>query len=415
MRVLVVGTGGREAAIGWKLKQDPKVKKIFFARGNASTEEYGENIYEDSIPELVEFATREKVDLTIVGPEAPLVDGIVDEFKAAGLKIFGPNAKAASLEGSKAFSKRFMQDHGIKTAKAQVFEVYQDALDYVKDHKFPLVIKASGLAGGKGVVICETLEEADAVIHDFMIRRIHGDAGIKLVIEEFLQGFEASIICFSNGEELFPCIPVKDYKKVGEGDEGMNTGGMGTVAPSPEFNGMHYADFERNIMLPTLKGLKQENLSFKGFIFFGLMVTAEGSYLLEYNMRLGDPETQVILPLMENSLVDVINDCMEGKPVELKFADKKAVCVVMVSGGYPRNIETGLEIKGTDKVDTLCLLAGARKGGNSYYTTGGRVVNVVGFGETYDDARKQAYDNIKKVSFDYGFYRHDIGLFEQKK
>ncbi|MCT3775413.1 phosphoribosylamine--glycine ligase [Elizabethkingia anophelis] len=415
MRVLVVGTGGREAAIGWKLKQDPKVKKIFFARGNASTEEYGENIYEDSIPELVEFATREKVDLTIVGPEAPLVDGIVDEFKAAGLKIFGPNAKAASLEGSKAFSKRFMQDHGIKTAKAQVFEVYQDALDYVKDHKFPLVIKASGLAGGKGVVICETLEEADAIIHDFMIRRIHGDAGIKLVIEEFLQGFEASIICFSNGEELFPCIPVKDYKKVGEGDEGMNTGGMGTVAPSPEFNGMHYADFERNIMLPTLKGLKQENLSFKGFIFFGLMVTAEGSYLLEYNMRLGDPETQVILPLMENSLVDVINDCMEGKPVELKFADKKAVCVVMVSGGYPRNIETGLEIKGTDKVDTLCLLAGARKGGNSYYTTGGRVVNVVGFGETYDDARKQAYDNIKKVSFDYGFYRHDIGLFEQKK
>ncbi|MDV3756619.1 phosphoribosylamine--glycine ligase [Elizabethkingia anophelis] len=415
MRVLVVGTGGREAAIGWKLKQDPKVKKIFFARGNASTEEYGENIYEDSIPELVEFATREKVDLTIVGPEAPLVDGIVDEFKAAGLKIFGPNAKAASLEGSKAFSKRFMQDHGIKTAKAQVFEVYQDALDYVKDHKFPLVIKASGLAGGKGVVICETLEEADAVIHDFMIRRIHGDAGIKLVIEEFLQGFEASIICFSNGEELFPCIPVKDYKKVGEGDEGMNTGGMGTVAPSPEFNGMHYADFERNIMLPTLKGLKQENLSFKGFIFFGLMVTAEGSYLLEYNMRLGDPETQVILPLMENSLVDVIHDCMEGKPVELKFADKKAVCVVMVSGGYPRNIETGLEIKGTDKVDTLCLLAGARKGGNSYYTTGGRVVNVVGFGETYDDARKQAYDNIKKVSFDYGFYRHDIGLFEQKK
>ncbi|WP_407493486.1 phosphoribosylamine--glycine ligase [Elizabethkingia anophelis] len=415
MRVLVVGTGGREAAIGWKLKQDPKVKKIFFARGNASTEEYGENIYEDSIPELVEFATREKVDLTIVGPEAPLVDGIVDEFKAAGLKIFGPNAKAASLEGSKAFSKRFMQDHGIKTAKAQVFEVYQDALDYVKDHKFPLVIKASGLAGGKGVVICETLEEADAVIHDFMIRRIHGDAGIKLVIEEFVQGFEASIICFSNGEELFPCIPVKDYKKVGEGDEGMNTGGMGTVAPSPEFNGMHYADFERNIMLPTLKGLKQENLSFKGFIFFGLMVTAEGSYLLEYNMRLGDPETQVILPLMENSLVDVINDCMEGKPVELKFADKKAVCVVMVSGGYPRNIETGLEIKGTDKVDTLCLLAGARKGGNSYYTTGGRVVNVVGFGETYDDARKQAYDNIKKVSFDYGFYRHDIGLFEQKK
>ena len=414
MRVLVVGHGGRESAIGWKLKQDPRVTKLFFAKGNASTEEYGENIYEETIPELIEFATREKIDLTIVGPEAPLVDGIVDDFKAAGLKIFGANAKAASLEGSKAFSKRFMQENGIKTAKAKVFDVYQEAIDYVKEHAYPLVIKASGLAGGKGVVICDNLEEAEAVIHDFMIRRIYGDSGIKLVIEEYLQGFEASIICFSNGEELFPCVPVKDYKKVGEGDVGMNTGGMGTVAPSPEFNGMHYADFERNIMLPTVKALKKENLSFKGFIFFGLMVTAEGSYLLEYNMRLGDPETQVILPLLENSLVDVIQQCMDGKPVELKFADKKAVCVVMVSGGYPRNIEEGLEVRGTDKVDTLYFLAGARKAGNKILTTGGRVLNVVGVGDSYEAARTIAYDNIKKVSFDYGFYRHDIGQTEVK-
>ncbi|NAW51557.1 phosphoribosylamine--glycine ligase [Elizabethkingia argentiflava] len=415
MRVLVVGTGGREATIGWKLKNDPKVKKIFFAKGNASTQEYGENIYEDSIPELVEFAIREKIDLTIVGPEAPLVEGIVDKFKAEGLKIFGPNSKAASLEGSKAFSKKFMQTYGIKTAQAQVFEVYQEALDYVKNHNFPLVIKASGLAGGKGVVICENLEEADAVVHDFMIRKIHGDAGIKIIIEDFLQGFEASIICFSNGETLFPCIPVKDYKKVGEKDQGMNTGGMGSVAPSPEFNGMHYADFEKNIMLPTIEGLKKENLDFKGFIYFGLMVTPEGCHLLEYNMRLGDPETQALLPLLENSLVDVINDCMEGKPVELKFADQKAVCVVMVSGGYPGNIETGLKIKGLNNVEALCLMAGARKGGDNYYTTGGRVLNVVGFGDSYEAARKQVYDNIKKISFDYGFYRHDIGLFEQKK
>ncbi|QCX54251.1 phosphoribosylamine--glycine ligase [Elizabethkingia sp. JS20170427COW] len=409
MRVLVVGNGGREAAIGWKLKQDPRVTKIFFSKGNASTEEYGENIFEESIPELVEFATREHIDLTIVGPEAPLVEGIVDEFKVAGLNIFGPGARAASLEGSKAFSKRFMLENGIKTAKAKVFEVYQDAIDYVKEHSFPLVVKASGLAGGKGVVICEDLEQAEATIHDFMIRRIYGDSGIQVVIEEYLQGFEASIICFSNGEELFPCIPVKDYKKVGEGDTGLNTGGMGTVAPSPEFNGMHYADFERNIMFPTVKALKKEGLGFKGFIFFGLMVTNQGCYLLEYNMRLGDPETQVLLPLMENKLIDVINDCLGGKAPELKFKEQKAVCVVMVSGGYPRNIEKGIEIAGVEKLDTLCLLAGARKSGGKYLTTGGRVVNVIGTGDSYEDARKVAYDNIKKISFDYGFYRHDIG------
>jgi len=408
MRILVVGNGGRAAAIGWKLRQDSRVSKIFFAKGNASTEEYGENIFEETIPELLQFAKKEKIDLTIVGPEAPLVEGIVDEFKAAGLKIFGPNAKAASLEGSKAFAKRFMQENRIKTAKAKVFTQYDEAIDYVRNHNYPLVVKASGLAGGKGVVICEDVEEAEATVHDFMIRRIYGDAGIKIVVEEHLYGFEASIICFSNGSELFPCIPVKDYKKVNDGDKGPNTGGMGTVAPSPEFTSKHYEDFEKSIMLPTVEALKKEGLNFKGFIFFGLMVTADGCYLLEYNMRLGDPETQVLMPLLENNLVDAINTCLEGKTLELKFSNQKAVCVVMVSGGYPRNIETGITIKGLEKIDCLYFLPGARKVGDIYLTSSGRVLNVVGVGDTYEEARGEAYENIQHVIFDYGTYRHDI-------
>lgn len=412
MRILVVGSGGRAAAIGWKLRQDSRVTKIFFAKGNASTEEYGENIFEETISELLQFAKKEKIDLTIVGPEAPLVDGIVDEFRAAGLDIFGPNAKAASLEGSKAFAKKFMQNHRIKTAKAKVFTMYDEAMEYVRNHNYPLVIKASGLAGGKGVVICEEVEEAEATIHDFMIRRVYGDAGIKIVVEEHLFGFEASIICFSNGEDLFPCIPVKDYKKINDGDKGPNTGGMGTVAPSPEFTQEHFEDFRKHIMQPTVDALKTEGLSFKGFIFFGLMVTADGCYLLEYNMRLGDPETQVLMPLIKNNLVDAIQTCLDGKTLDLQFSDQKAVCVVMVSGGYPRNIETGIEIKGLDKVDSLCFLPGARKVGTKYLTSGGRVVNVVGVGDTYEEARNEAYDNIHHVFFDYGTYRHDICKIE---
>jgi phosphoribosylamine---glycine ligase len=249
MKILIIGNGGREAAIGWKLKQDNPNIQLYFSQGNASTETLGKNILQSTIPELVDFAHKEGIDLSIVGPEAPLVEGIVDVFKDKGLKVFGPTRKAATLEGSKAFSKKFMQDYKIKTAKAVVFDSYEAAESYVAQQAFPIVIKASGLAGGKGVVICQDLEEANAVLESFMIRRIHGDAGIQVVIEEFLVGFEASIIAFSNGTDIFPCIAVKDYKKVGKGDTGLNTGGMGTVAPSPEFNDMHLADFEKKLLL----------------------------------------------------------------------------------------------------------------------------------------------------------------------
>ena len=412
MKILIVGNGGRESAIAVKLKDDKRIAKMYFAKGNATTATLGQNIYEDSVEGLREFALKERIDLTIVGPEAPLVEGIVDDFKAHGLKIFGPRKKTAELEGSKAFSKKFMQTHNIKTAQAVVFDAYQDAIDYVRKQTFPIVIKASGLAGGKGVVIAEDLAEAESTIHQFMIDRIYGDAGIQLVIEEYLKGFEASIIAFSNGDKLFPCIPVKDYKKAGNGDVGPNTGGMGSVAPSPEFTAEHYQDFEKNILNPTLVGLHSQNIRFKGFIFFGLMVTKNGTYLLEYNMRLGDPETQVILPLMENELYDVIMDCLEGREINLKFKDEKAVCLVLCSGGYPRNIETGFEIKNIDKVkNSQVLFAGAKRAGNKVITTGGRVLSLVATGNSYDEARKKVYEDAKPIQYDYEYYRDDIGKF----
>lgn len=412
MKILIVGNGGRESAIAVKLKDDKRIAKMYFAKGNATTATLGQNIYEDSVEGLREFALKERIDLTIVGPEAPLVEGIVDDFKAHGLKIFGPRKKTAELEGSKAFSKKFMQTHNIKTAQAVVFDAYQDAIDYVRNQTFPIVIKASGLAGGKGVVIAEDLAEAESTIHQFMIGRIFGDAGIQLVIEEYLKGFEASIIAFSNGDKLYPCIPVKDYKKAGNGDVGPNTGGMGSVAPSPEFTAEHYQDFEKNILTPTLEGLHSQNIRFKGFIFFGLMVTKNGTYLLEYNMRLGDPETQVILPLMENELYDVIMDCLEGREIDLKFKNEKAVCLVLCSGGYPRNIETGFEIKNIDKVkNSQVLFAGAKRAGNKVITTGGRVLSLVATGNSYDEARKKVYEDAKPIQYDYEYYRDDIGKF----
>ncbi|QIY82793.1 phosphoribosylamine--glycine ligase [Epilithonimonas bovis DSM 19482] len=412
MRLLIVGNGGRASALAIKLSEDSRVTKMFFAPGNATTQKLGENISETDIVALKEFALKNKVDLTIVGPEATLVDGIVDEFKKVDLKVFGPSKKAASLEGSKAFSKKFMLDNNIKTAKAIVFDSYAEAKDHLQHHNYPVVIKASGLAGGKGVVIAENLEEAESTIHDFMIRRIYGDAGIKVVIEEFLHGFEASIIAFSNGEKLFPCIPVKDYKKAGNGDKGPNTGGMGSAAPSPEFSDENYKDFVQNIMNPTVEGLKKEALNFKGFIFFGLMVTKNGTYLLEYNMRLGDPETQVLLPLLENNLLDLIDDCLNGRELELKFKNKKAVCLVVCSGGYPKNFETGFEITGADKVkNSMLLYAGADYRGDTIVSSGGRVLNLVALGDTFEEARKKVYEDVVPVDFDYAFYRDDIAKF----
>ncbi|WP_417428995.1 phosphoribosylamine--glycine ligase [Halpernia sp.] len=412
MKILIVGNGARESALGVKLQQDKRVSKIFFAHGNATTETIGQNYYEDDIISLRNLAIQENIDLTIVGPEAPLVNGIVDEFRKNDLQIFGATARCAELEGSKAYSKKFMQTYNIKTAKAEVFDAYHEAMDYVKTHSYPLVIKASGLAGGKGVVVCEDILEANATIHKFMIDRIYGDAGIQLVIEEYLVGYEVSIIAFSNGKKLFPCIPAKDYKKAGNGEKGPNTGGMGSAAPSPEWTPENQADFEKNILEPTIAGLQDKNLNFRGFIFFGLMVTPKGCYLLEYNMRLGDPETQVLMALLENNLIDTITSCLNGEDIQLKFSDKKAVCLVMCSGGYPQNYETGFEIRGLDKVENSTLLfAGATQEPKKIVTSGGRVLSLVATGDTFDEARKKVYNDALPIKFDYAYYRTDIGKF----
>ncbi len=412
MRVLIIGNGGREAAFAKKLAEDSRVTQMFFAKGNATTEKYGKNVSLKETHELVEFAKKEAINLTIVGPEVYLVEGIVDEFKKAGLRIFGPEKKVARLEGSKAYSKKFMQEYGVKTAAAHVFESYVEAKNYLETAKYPLIIKASGLAQGKGVILATDKAEALNTIHDFMIARIYGDAGIKVVVEEYLRGFEASIICFSNGKTLFPCIAAKDYKKVGNGNRGANTGGMGSVAPSPEFTAAHFEDFKNNILQPTIAGLKDNYLMFSGFIFFGVLVTEKGCHLLEYNMRSGDPETQVILPLLENNLLDTINACIDGHDIELRFKDEKAVCLVMASGGYPGKYETGYQITGIDRATHSSILyAGGKNKAGGIYSNGGRVINLVATAPTLEEARSKVYADAKVLHFDYAFYRDDVAKF----
>ena len=412
MRVLIIGNGGREAAFGQKLAEDSRISQLYFAGGNASTEKIGKNIHAHTVAELLSFAKKELIDLTIVGPEALLVDGVVDEFKKAGLKIFGPEKKVAKLEGSKAYSKKFMQEFGVKTAPAQVFTSYVDAKEYLEKCSYPIVIKASGLAQGKGVVIAADKDEALKTIHDFMINKIYGDAGIQVVIEKYLVGFETSIICFSNGKELFPCIPAKDYKKIGNGNRGANTGGMGSVAPSPEFTAAHFEDFKTNILEPTVRGLKDNYLMFTGFIFFGLMVTDEGCHLLEYNMRSGDPETQVILPLLENNLLDTIEACLEGQQIQLRFKDGYAVCLVMASGGYPAKYDTGMEVRGiAQATESNVIFAGCTHRAGGIYTSGGRAINLVATAPTIEVARERVYADAKALHFDYAYYREDIAKF----
>ena len=412
MKVLIIGNGGRESAVAKKLAQDNRISQLYFAKGNATTETLGKNLPYDDIAELRDFAIKEQIDFTFVGPELPLVKGIVDEFQKHNLKIFGPTKRAADLEGSKAFSKKFMLENGVRTAKAEIFDSYVLAKEYVQTQKYPLVVKASGLAAGKGVVICEDIEHAEATLHQFMIDKIFGDAGIKVVIEQFLKGFEASVIAFWNGKQAFPCVSAKDYKKIGNHDTGLNTGGMGTVAPSPEFTAEHLADFEKNILEPTVKGIKDKALDFVGIIFFGVLVQDNQCYLLEYNMRFGDPETQVIMALLENNLLDVFHDCIEGKDLDLQFSDKKAICLVMCSGGYPGNFEIGYEIQGLDKVKhSNVLFAGAEQIAGKVVTNSGRVLNVVATGDTYEEAREKVYEDAKTLHFDYAFYREDIGKF----
>ena len=414
MKILLVGSGGREHALAWKIAKNDRVEKIFVAPGNGGTaiEAKCENINITDIDELLNFAIEKSIDLTIVGPEDPLTKGIVDKFKEKDLKIFGPSEKAARLEGSKSFSKDFMKKYGVKTAEYEVFYNHQKALEYLNKCPYPTVVKADGLAAGKGVAICENKEEAVKAVNAFMVDDIFNGAGQKIVIEEFLEGIEASILSITDGKTIIPFISAKDHKQVFDGSKGPNTGGMGVLAPNPFVTEAVFKDFEENIMNNTLQGIREEGFDFKGIIFFGLMITKKGSYLLEYNVRMGDPETQSVLNLMESDLLELIEVALNEdlEKAEVKWNTGACVNVVLASKGYPGSFVKGYEITVDDEVKDKVFIAGAKLEDGVLKTNGGRVLSVVGVGKTVEEAREDVYKSIEKVNFKDKYYRSDIGL-----
>lgn len=414
MKVMVIGSGGREHAIAWKLSQSGQVDKIYCAPGNGGTELENkcENINLNSDDELLNFALQNNVDITVVGPEAPLVSGIADKFTAQGLKIFGPCKKAAMLEGSKAFSKEFMKKYGVKTASYEVFEHAEDSIEYLKTSSYPIVIKADGLAAGKGVIICSNFKEASEAVNEFMVNDKLKGAGKKLIIEEFLEGMEASILAVTDGKTIIPLMSAKDHKTIFEENKGPNTGGMGAISPNPYCTLKVLKDFKKDIMEPTIEGIKKEGMKYIGIIFFGLMINEKGVYLLEYNVRMGDPETQAVLPLMESDLMDVIMHSIDGnlQDYDIKWKDKYACSVVAASHGYPGKYDTGFAIEGINTDGSKVFVAGARMEDGTLKTSGGRVLAVTALGDTSEEARRNAYASIDKINFKGMYYRKDIGV-----
>ena len=414
MKLLLIGAGGREHALAWKLAKSPKVEKIFVAPGNGGTaiENKCENVNITDIDELVKFAQKEIIDLTIVGPEDPLTKGIVNEFKKEGLKIFGPAENGAQLEGSKSFSKEFMKKYGVKTAEYEKFTNVDKALKYLEVCPYPTVVKADGLAAGKGVAICANKEEAIIAVKSYMVEDIFNGAGQTIIIEEFLEGVEASILSITDGKTIIPFISGKDHKQIFDGGKGPNTGGMGVLAPNPYVTDDVMKDFEDNIMARTLTGIREEGFDYKGIIFFGIMITEKGTYLLEYNVRMGDPETQSVLYLMESDLVEVIEAALreELDKTTIKWNDGVCINVVLSSGGYPGDFTKGYEIKIDEKVKDKVFLAGVKAEDGILKTNGGRVLSVIGTGKNVEEARKEAYENIKYVTFKDAYCRTDIGI-----
>lgn len=417
MKVLIVGSGGREHAIAWSVAKSPKVTKIYCAPGNAGIAEYAEcvNIGAMEFDKLVAFAKENEIDLTIIGMDDPLVGGVVDAFEAEGLRVFGPRKNAAILEGSKAFSKDLMKKYNIPTAAYENFDDPQKALEYLETAKFPIVLKADGLALGKGVLICNTLEEAKAGVQEIMLDKKFGDSGNTMVIEEFMTGREVSVLSFVDGKTIKTMTSAQDHKRAGDGDTGLNTGGMGTFSPSP-FYTKEVEDFcNKYVYQATVDAMAAEGRPFTGIIFFGLMLTADGPKVLEYNARFGDPEAQVVLPRMKNDIIEVIEACLEGKldEVDLQFEDNAAVCVVLASEGYPVKYEKGIPISGfenfKDKDGYYCFHAGTKFDGDQIVTNGGRVLGVTAKGSDLKEARKNAYAATEWISFSNKYMRHDIG------
>ena len=418
MKILVVGGGGREHAIVKKLAQSKKNPKIYVAPGNAGTEEIATNVAISvmDFDSLVDFAKKEKIDLTVVGMDDPLVGGIVDRFEAEELRVFGPRKNAAILEGSKAFSKDLMKKYGIPTAAYENFNDPQKAIKYLETANYPIVLKADGLALGKGVLICKTFEEAKSGIEELMIDKSFGDAGNTIVIEEFLQGREVSVLSFVDGTHYALMTSAQDHKRAKDGDEGLNTGGMGTFSPSPFYTEEVDRYCKEHIYQKTVDAMRAEGREFKGIIFYGLMLTKSGVKVLEYNARFGDPETQVVLPRMENDIIDVFEACIDGclDKIDLKFEDNAAVCVVLASDGYPLKYEKGKKIKGLEnfegKTDIFAFHAGTKKVNGDVLTNGGRVLGITAMAPTLKEARDKAYEATKLVEFENKYMRNDIGM-----
>ncbi len=417
MKILIVGSGGREHAIAWKLAQSPLTEKLYCAPGNAGIAEYAQcvNIGAMEFDKLVAFAKEKEIDLTVIGMDDPLVGGIVDAFEAEGLRVFGPRKNAAILEGSKAFSKELMKKYHIPTAAYETFDDPKKALAYLETAKMPIVLKADGLALGKGVLICQNLEEAKAGVKEIMEDKKFGTAGNQMVVEEFMTGREVSVLSFVDGKTIKIMTSAQDHKRAGDGDTGLNTGGMGTFSPSPFYTPEVDAFCKKYIYQATVDAMATEGRTFKGIIFFGLMLTEDGPKVLEYNARFGDPETQVVLPRMKTDLVEVFQACIDGTldQIDLQFEDNAAVCVVMASKGYPVKYEKGFVIRGLenfkDKEGYYVFHAGTKQTDEGIVTNGGRVLGVTAKGNDLKEARANAYEAVKWIDFDNAFYRHDIG------
>lgn len=418
MKVLIVGSGGREHAIAWAVQKSPKVDKIYCAPGNAGISEYAEcvNIGAMEFDALAAFAKEHEIDLTIVGMDDPLVGGIVDVFEAEGLRVFGPRKNAAILEGSKAFSKELMQKYGIPTAAYRTVTSSDEARRVLADSKFPVVLKADGLALGKGVLICETPEEAEAGVVMIMEDKKFGSAGNQMVIEEFMTGREVSVLSFCDGKTIKPMTSAQDHKRAGDGDTGLNTGGMGTFSPSPFYTDEVDAFCKANIYQKTVDAMAAEGRPFVGIIFFGLMLTADGPKVLEYNCRFGDPEAQVVIPRMKNDMIEVMEACVDGRldEIELEFENNAAVCVVLASDGYPVSYKKGYPITGLEnfkgRSDAFVFHAGTKwSEDGKIVTNGGRVLGVTALGSTLVEARYNAYKASELINFDNKYKRNDIG------
>lgn len=417
MKILIVGSGGREHAIAMSVKKSPRADKIYCAPGNAGIAQIAECVPIGAMEfdKLADFAKEKQIDLAIVGMDDPLVGGLTDVLESAGIRVFGPRKNAAILEGSKAFSKDLMKKYQIPTAAYENFDSAEAALAYLETASMPIVLKADGLALGKGVLICKTLEEAKAGVKTIMQDKQFGEAGNRLVIEEFMTGREVSVLSFVDGKTIKTMTSAQDHKRAQDGDQGLNTGGMGTFSPSPFYTKEVDEFCKKYIYQPTVDAMAAEGRPFKGIIFFGLMLTEKGPRVLEYNARFGDPEAQVVLPRMKNDIIDVMEACIDGKldTIDLQFEENAAVCVVLASGGYPVSYEKGYPISGLDafegKEDYFCFHAGTKLSDGKIVTNGGRVLGITATGKDLKEARAKAYEAVKWVSFEKQYMRNDIG------